>query len=303
MANIIEVNHLSKRFRGKKGKKDEPPTEGFLLDDISFSVPAGSIMGFVGGNGAGKTTTIKLLLNQLIKDAGDIRIFGLDHAKDEVAVKEQIGVVFAENRFNEFLTCRTVEDILSAAYRTWNRDLYLRYLDEFGLQDKQKEQIKKFSKGMKMKLALAAALAHEPKLLILDEPTGGLDPVVRGEVLDVFLDFIQDEEHSVFFSSHITSDIEKVADYVTFINDGQIIFSESKDLLFEDYHIFRCRRDRFAELKNSLACGQLIGARDGRFGSEALIKGDVGFPVDGESIVTDRASLEDIMTFYVKGVA
>jgi ABC-2 type transport system ATP-binding protein len=302
MKNIIEVNHLTKRFKGRKGKKGEEPTEGFLLDDINFTVPAGSIMGFVGENGAGKTTTIKLLLNQLIKDTGEIKIFGMDHARDEVAIKEQIGVVFSENRFHEQLTSRFVEDILSVAYRTWNRELFLHYLDAFGLTDRNRI-IKKYSKGMKMKLALAVALAHEPKLLILDEPTGGLDPVVRGEVLDVFLDFIQNEENSIFFSSHITGDIEKVADYVTFIRDGRIVFSEGKEKLFEEYHIIRCKRDRFTEMKRTLPDGQLIGVRDGQFGTEALIKGKVTFPIDGESVIMDKASIEDIMTYYVKGIA
>ena len=198
MKNALEVSHLTKDYGS------------FKLDDVSFTVPGGTIMGLIGENGAGKSTTIKCILNLIRRDGGEIQVLGLDNLRDEQAVKAQVGVVLDETTFHDVLTAPQVGKILAKLYPNWDMALYQRYLDKFGLAGKK--PVKTFSKGMKMKLSLAAAFAARPKLLILDEATSGLDPVVRDEILDEFLDFIQDEEHAILLSSHITSDLEKVAD-------------------------------------------------------------------------------------------
>jgi ABC-2 type transport system ATP-binding protein len=266
-------------------------------------MPKGSIMGFIGENGAGKTTTIKLLLGLLVKDGGQIRLFGADPDRDEaseLAVKEQIGVVFSENHFPEDLNARRLGRIMQRMYRQWDTDVFRGYLGDFGLSD-EKAQIRTYSKGMKMKLALAVALAHDPKLLILDEPTAGLDPVIRNDFLDVLLDYIVDGEHSVFFSSHITGDIEKVADYVTFIHDGRLIFSRDKETLLEDYCIVHCGKERFQSLRGELG-ERVVGFRAGRFGAEALVRGALLLPAQqDDNIVCEQPTIEEIMTYFVRG--
>lgn len=211
MENNILVEGLCKKY------------DGFSLDHVSFKVPKGKIVGFIGENGAGKSTTISLILDELKKDGGKVEIFGMDHRT--LAVKEKIGVVFDECNFHDMFTADDMEKILSGVYRLWDRALYRDYLERFGLP--RKKQIGSFSKGMKMKLSIVCALAHKPELLILDEATTGLDPVARDEILDLFLEFVQNKEHSVFFSSHITSDVQKIADEVVFIHQGRIIFEEA----------------------------------------------------------------------------
>ncbi len=282
--NSILVKDLCKRF------------DGFCLDHVSFQVPKGRIVGFIGENGAGKSTTINLILNELKKDSGEIRIFGTDHTR--YSLKEEIGVVFDECNFHEVFTPDDVERILSGVYHTWDKGLYREYLRRFKLPGNK--PIGSFSKGMKMKLSIICALSHRPKLLILDEATTGLDPVVRDEILDLFLEFIQDEEHSVFFSSHITSDIQKIADYVILIHQGKIIFEEPKDKLVYDYGIVRCGRERFAALSEE----DYLVYRDGRASIECLVRDKGNFRrkyKEYQDIVIDNASLEDIMLFYIKG--
>lgn len=195
MESILEVKDLVKRY------------QDFTLDHVSFSLPKGSILGFIGENGAGKTTTLKLILNLIQKESGRVTLFGMDHMKEERRIKEQIGVVFDESYFHDTLSPKDVASVLCRVYPTWDDRLFDRYLGRFSLP--KDKVLKEFSRGMKMKLSIASALAHKPKLLILDEATSGLDPVVRNEILDVFLEFIQDEDHSVLLSSHITSDLEK----------------------------------------------------------------------------------------------
>ena len=207
MGNLLAISGLCKRY------------QSFALEDVGFSLPEGSIMGFIGENGAGKTTTLKLILNEVRRDAGEIRIFGKDNIRDEIEVKKQIGVVFDEICFYDELTAGDVGKILRRVFRTWDQPLFEKYLREFGLP--QKKKIKEYSKGMKMKFSIASAISHHPRLLLLDEATSGLDPIVRSDILDLFLDFIQDEGCSVLFSSHITTDLERVADYVTFLHKGQ----------------------------------------------------------------------------------
>ena len=202
----LEVQDLTKRYDASE----------FSLDHLNFKVPYGSVMGLIGENGAGKTTTLKLILNLMRRDAGTIKLFGLDNIRDEGAIKQQIGVVFDENHFHELFSPADIAKILRSLYQKWDDNLFQQYLRRFQLP--ADKPIKTYSRGMKVKLSIASALAHHPKLLLLDEPTSGLDPVVRDEILSIFFDFIQDEEHTILMSSHITGDLEKIADYVTFLH-------------------------------------------------------------------------------------
>ncbi len=267
--------------------------DNFSLRNVSFQVPRGRIVGFIGENGAGKSTTISLILNELKKDGGRIQLFGKDHT--DFSVRENIGIVFDNCNFHDFFTARDMEKILSGVYKSWDGALYRQYLDRF--QIPFTKTIGSFSKGMKMKLSIICAMAHRPKLLILDEATTGLDPVVRDEILDLFLEFIQDEERSIFFSSHITSDIQKIADYVILIHRGQIIFEESKDELIYNYGIIRCGKDKFA----TLSPDDYLISRETKFSMECLVRDRESAKRNYKNVVVDPASLEDIMLFYIKG--
>lgn len=279
--NTILVKDLCKNF------------SDFTLDHVSFCVPKGRIVGFIGENGAGKSTTINLILNELKKDGGQIRIFGKDHR--ERSVRERIGVVFDECSFHDIFTPDHIEKILSAIYRTWDSPLYHRYLEQFRLP--ADKPVGDFSKGMKMKLSIICALAHDPQLLILDEATTGLDPVVRDEILDLFLEFIQDESHSIFFSSHITSDVQKIADYVILIHQGKIVFEEQKDDLVCNYGIVRCGKEKFAALSPE----DYIIHRTTSVSTECLVRDKETMKRRHKDMIVDNASLEDIMLFYLKG--
>ena len=280
-SNSILVKDLCKEF------------DDFTLDHVSFQVPKGRIVGFIGENGAGKSTTINLILNELKKDSGEIEILGVDHSA--CSVKEDIGVVFDECNFHEVFTAVNIEKILSKVYKSWDSSLYRQYLKRFKLP--ANKPIGSFSKGMKMKLSIVCAMAHKPKLLILDEATTGLDPVVRDEILDLFLEFIQDEEHSIFFSSHITSDIQKIADYVILIHQGKIIFEEQKDDLVYNYGIVRCGREKFA----SISPDDYITHRMTNVSAECLVRDKEAVKRKYKDIIVDNATLEDIMLFYIKG--
>lgn len=283
MIHAIEVNNLSKKF------------DRFQLKNIDLTLPKGSIMGFIGENGAGKTTTIKLMLNQLNSDSGSIRILGYDHRKDEKKIKQDIGVVFDESYFHDNLKPAYISKIMGRIYTQWDEALFYDYLDRFKLPvDKITKDL---SRGMKMKLSIATALSHHPKLLILDEATSGLDPVVRNEILDLFLEFIQDEDHSILFSSHITSDLEKVADYITFLHEGEIIFSESKDELLYDYGLLLCGAEDFKTVDK----WDIFGHRESRFGHEILVKNKEQMKRKYKGLTIDPVTIEDIMLFYVKG--
>ena len=279
MENSILVRDLCKRF------------PDFTLDHVSFQVPQGRIVGFIGENGAGKSTTINLILNELKRDGGTVEVLGRDPA--DPAVRADVGVVFDACNFPEVFTPLDVEKVLSGVYSAWDSQLYREYLARFALPERQR--VKTLSKGMKMKLAISAALAHRPKLLILDEATAGLDPVVRDEILDLLLDFIQDEEHSVFFSSHITSDIQKIADYVVLIHQGKIVFEEEKDVLLDCYGILRCGK--------STEVDDYIARRETGVSAEYLVRDRAAAGRKYPKAVADAASLEDIMLFYIKGEA
>ena len=281
--NNILVRDLCKQF------------DGFLLDHVSFQVPKGRIVGFIGENGAGKSTTINLILDELKRDNGQIQIFGKENTIS--AVKEDIGVVFDECNFHDVFNVSDIEKILSGVYKSWDSNLYRQYLKKFKIPERK--QIGSFSKGMKMKLSIICAMAHKPKLLILDEATTGLDPVVRDEMLDLFLDFIQDEECSIFFSSHITSDIQKIADYVILIHQGKIIFEEQKDDLVYNFGIVKCGREKFA----SISPDDYIIHRITNVSIECLVRDKEAIRRKYKDIVVDNATLEDIMLFYIRGGA
>lgn len=276
--NALELKNVNKAY------------QSFRLEDVSFELPQGYIMGFIGENGAGKSTTIKAILG-LIHSEGDISVLGRSK-KEITSLKEHIGVVLEEANFPDQLNLYDVESILRGVYKTWDRDRFLALADRFRLAHKKK--IKEYSRGMKMKLALAVALSHDSRLLILDEPTASLDPVVRDEVLDMLLDFIQEPDHTVLISSHIISDLERICDYVTFIHEGRILFTMSKEGLSEEFGIFHGSEAEIAALPKEALCG----LRQGKFGCEALIRRRLV----AENLPLHTASIEDIMVLFVKGV-
>lgn len=281
--DAITIKNLNKTYKD------------FSLQNVSFSVPKGSIMGFVGENGAGKTTTLKAILNLISYDSGNIEIFGLDNKKNEKEIKEQIGVVFEGSNFHENLNLDNVSKIMSKIYKNWNHALFKDYLKK--LRVPENKLIKEFSKGNKMKLSIAVALSHNPKLLILDEATSSLDPIVREEILDIFLDFIQDEEHSIILSSHITSDLDKIADYITFIHKGNIVFSENKDELINNMGILKCKPSDFDNISKE----DYSYYRKSQFGYEVLLNDKHRFIAKHPNFVVDNTSIEEIMLFYVRG--
>ena len=281
--NSILVRDLCKTF------------PGFTLDHVSFRVPKGRIVGFIGENGAGKSTTINLILDELKRDHGQIQIFGKENTIS--SVREEIGVVFDECNFHDVFNTSDIEKILSGVYKSWDSSLYRQYLKRFKIPERK--PIGSFSKGMKMKLSIICAMAHKPKLLILDEATTGLDPVVRDEMLDLFLEFIQDEERSIFFSSHITSDIQKIADYVILIHQGKIIFEEQKDDLVYRLGILKCGKEQFA----SISPDDYLIHRITNVNVECLVRDKQAIRHKYKNIVVDNATLEDIMLFYIKGGA
>lgn len=283
--NILELNNISKTF----------PKSEFALRNVSFSLPYGAIMGFVGENGAGKTTTIGCIMNTITKDTGQVKLFGKEMTDNDRELRENIGIVYDGNNFPSYLTAMQLSHIMKGLYKQWNNALFLDYLKRFRLPAGQK--IKTYSKGMGMKLAISAALAHDPKLLILDEATSGLDPVMRDEILDVFLEFVQEEHHSILLSSHITSDLEKIADYITFIHYGNIILTASKNDLIYHYAIMRCRESQFAALDPN----DILAYRKRDFQIDVLtIDGDLA-KRKYKDIVIDHASIDEIMLLLIKG--
>ncbi len=279
MENALEIKGLCKQYTG------------FALDNVSFSLPRGAVMGFIGENGAGKTTTIKAVLNLIRRDAGEIRVLGLDNIRDERAVKERIGVVLEDGCFLNTMNARQVDTLMGKAYQNWNPEQFFGFIRRFGIDENKK--IKDYSKGMRMKISIAAALSHGAELLLMDEPTSGLDPVVRDEVLDLFYDFMQDEGHAILLSSHITSDLDKIADYITFIHGGRVALSEPRDELLDTYGVLRCTADQLAALEPQAVRAKRMGA----FGCEALVRRDgvpQGWPVE-------PVNIEQIMLFLTRG--
>ena len=283
MTNSIEISGLCKSYGD------------FALDHIDLKLPGGSIMGLIGENGAGKTTTIKCILNLIRRDAGTITLMGYDNIAQEQQAKSEVGVVLDECYFHDTLRPTDIHTILSRVYENWDKALFASCLEKFQLPEGK--YVKAFSRGMKMKLSLAAALAHHPRLLILDEATAGLDPVVRDEILDEFLGFIGDEEHSILLSSYIITDLEKVADYITYLHRGQVVLSGSKDAILECYGKVGCTAAQLAEVDP----GDLLRVRKGPFGCEGLTADREAFRRSYPGLTVDPASLEDIMLLIGKG--
>lgn len=276
MTNVIEIKNLTKRYIN------------FLLDGISFAVPAGFVCGFIGQNGAGKTTTLKLMLGMALKDGGDIRLLG--RPAGEVSIKEEVGVLFEQPYYQEDWTPSDVERAVRPFYTRWDSAAYHSYLRRFGLDEKQK--FKTMSRGMKMKLGMAVTLSHDARILLLDEPTSGLDPVGRDEMLDILRDYMVREGRSVFFSTHITSDLEKIADYITYIHKGRIVYSGPKDDLMEQFCLVRGGAEDLPPAKRA----SLMGLREHTGGFEAMARmEDIGgFP---PGVITEAVTLEDIMVY------
>ncbi len=281
--NHLELKGVSKSF------------PGFKLDNISISLPKGYIMGLVGPNGAGKTTTIQLILNMLEKDEGEILVFGNDNVKSENAVKQDIGVVFDSIFYVDSWTVKDTEKAISIFYKNWKHDIFSEMVSRFELP--QGKKVRELSRGMQMKLMLACAFSHNAKLLILDEPTSGLDPVTRNEFLEILQDYIKDGEKSVLFSTHITTDLERVADYITLINNGKLIFTGNTEDLLNSYRLIKGKpRDLTIELEKSI-----IGLRKTDMGFEGLI--DVKKAAEYKDYVLDAVSIDDIVINIGKGGA
>ena len=279
--NAIEIKGITKKY------------DGFTLDNVSFDVPKGSIMGFIGQNGAGKSTTIRSLLNIIPVDGGEIKILGLDHLKNEKEIKERIAVVFDELPFNDVFNAKDMSRIFEGIYPKWNRNIYVRYLERFQLPMKKK--IGEFSKGMKMKLQIACALSHEAELLVMDEPTSGLDPVVRDEILRIFMEYLADGERSILMSSHITSDLEKIADSITYIDRGKILLSGYKDEILETHGIIKCSKEQLAEIDPV----DIVSVRVNAFGAEAMVSDREKASYKYSGLMLDPTTLEEIMLYYV----
>lgn len=279
--NAIEIKNLTKKY------------DVFTLDNISFNVPKGSIMGFIGQNGAGKTTTIRALLNITKIDGGSINLFGMNLYEKEYEIKEQLAAVFDELPFYDGFTAKTLGIMFEGLYGNWNKEQYYAYLERFHLPLKKK--ISKFSKGMKMKLQIATALSHGAKLLIMDEATTGLDPVVRNEILDIFREYLANEDTSILMSSHITSDLDKIADSVTFIDNGKILLTGYKDEILENHGMCKCSRDDFKEV----APEDYISARVNDFGVDFLVSDKAASKQKYSGLLIENTNLEEIMLFYV----
>ena len=280
MLNAIEIKGLMKEY------------PGFRLDGLDLTLPSGSIMGLVGENGAGKSTTIKLIMNAARRDGGTVSVLGTDNRSAAFnEVKEDIGVVLDEAYFPEVLNANDVGHIMANTYRHWEPDTYQGYLQRFGLP--RDKAFKDFSRGMKMKLAIAVALSHQAKLLILDEATSGLDPMVRDEILDIFNEYTRQEDRSILLSSHIVSDLEKICDYIAFLHKGKLVLCEEKDRLLEEYALARLSHQRLADLPED----SVVGVENDPYGVRALVRRDM-VPHD---LPLEHTNLEDIILFLAKG--
>ena len=281
--NALEIKNISKTYKN------------FKLDDVSFILPCGHIMGLIGENGAGKSTIINCILDIIEKDSGSISVLGQKNDKNNVSLKENIGVVLDASEVYDNYTVKQVENIMKDVYKQWNHGVYDYYIQKFALP--LNKIIKDFSRGMKMKMAITIALSHQPKLLILDEATSGLDPIMRDEILDVFMEFVQDENHAILLSSHISSDLEKIADYIAFIHEGKLILSTSKDELIYEYGLMKCRNDEFDMIDKE----DIIRYRIKTYEVEILVKDREKMAKKYPNCIVDPTKLDDIMMLYVKG--
>lgn len=284
MENIIEVRNLKKKY-----------DEKFILGEIDIEIPKGVIVGLIGENGAGKTTLIKSILNIIKIDTGNIKIFDKDYKKEEKKIKEDIGVVLDNMFFPEILNAKDINNSMKNIYKNWDSKLYFSYLKEFNLPDDK--SLKSMSKGMRKKLEIATALAHKPKLLILDEPTSGLDPIARNEVLDIFLKFIEDEEHSILLSTHITTDLEHIADEIIFIDKGKKVLAKSRDDIIDNYAILKCDIDYFSSIDKK----DIIAYKKSKYAYEILVDNKEEVSKKYNECVIDKITLEDLMLLVIKG--
>lgn len=283
MKNAIALRGVTKKYKD------------FTLDHVSFRVPEGSIVGFVGENGAGKSTTVRAILDLISLDEGEVEVLGLSpEERRDSQWKEQIGVVFDAGNIPEIMTAGQIDAVMKRVYRQWSSETYRGFLRRFRLSEDKR--YKDYSRGMRMKLSLAVAMSHGARLLVLDEATSGLDPIVRDELLDLFLEFIQQEDHSILISSHIISDLEKAADYIVFIHDGHICFEEEKDVLLDSYGVVHCT----SQEADTLPAQLVIGRRDNRFASEVLVKDRHEIIRRHPQLAVDAAGIEDIMLYMVK---
>lgn len=283
----IKVSNLSKRY-----KKSSRPS----LDNVSLDLPQGCVIGLVGENGAGKTTLIKAITGSVKFDSGSIEVLGHDidaasQNKTDDRFRQDIGTVLAEDSFPEIMTAGMIGNVMKSIYINWDSACYNRYLEKFGLDSKKK--YKEYSRGMKMKLSIAVAMSHNAKLLLLDEATSGLDPVVRDQLLDEFNEFTRDENHSILISSHITSDLEKICDYIAFIHEGRIVMCDTKDAILDKYGILHCTDDVLAELED----GAVAGSKSSDYGAEALV---VRSKVP-DTFDISPVSLDDIIVYIARG--
>ncbi len=277
--NAIEIKNLSKKFGD------------FTLDNLNLQLPRGTITGLVGENGAGKSTTIKLIMGALKKDGGSISVLGEDNCSPQFTqVKQDIGVVIDEAYFPEVLNAANINEVMKNTYANWSDELYFSYINKFSLP--KDKQFKDFSRGMKMKLAIAVALSHGAKLLILDEATSGLDPMVRDEMLDIFNEFTRDENNSVLLSSHIISDLEKICDYIAFLHKGKLILCEAKDTLLEKYAIVKVLENEIIDMP----IDAIVGKKKTSYGFDVLVKKQKL----NSAFMFEKTTLEDIVLFMVK---
>ena len=278
--NALELKNVTKRY------------EGFTLDNISFQLLQGTILGLVGENGAGKSTTIKLIMHAIRSDSGSIQVLGMDNGDAGFEqLKNDIGIVLDEAYFPEVLTAKQVGAVMQRTYKRWDGKSYQRYLDLLNLPDDK--QFKDFSRGMKMKLAIAVALSHDPKLLILDEATSGLDPMVRDEILELFNEFTRQEDHTILLSSHIVSDLEKVCDYIAFLHEGELVLFEEKDRLLDEFALVKLPQEALQLISREA----IVGLKRSAYGTEALVRRSM-LPAGMQTEIT---SLEDIILFMAKG--
>ena len=284
-SSALVVNGLTKKY------------QDFVLDNVSFSVPSGTIVGLIGENGAGKSTTINAILGLINKDSGTIELLGKPDSELDGDLRNQIGVVFGGSNYPDALSAKKLNNVFKNIYSAWTENRFFSLLREMSLPADKK--VKDFSKGMKMKLSIAVAFSHNSKLLVLDEATSGLDPVVRDDILDMFLEFVQDESNSILVSSHITSDLEKVADYIVFIHKGKVVFCKSKDELRYKYGIIRCGAAQFDAIDKD----EVIAYRKQDYEWELLVADRDAAQRKYPKAVVDPATIDEIMLLYVKGEA
>jgi len=283
MKNAIEIKELVKKY------------PEFCLNIDELKIPSGEVIGLIGENGAGKTTLIKLLLKIINKNSGKIKIFNKDLEEKELEIKEDIGVVLDNTFFPENLTPKDINTIMKDIYKNWDSKLFNKYLKDFKIKESQ--VLKTMSKGMRKKVEIATALSHHPKLLILDEATSGLDPIVRNEILDLFLDFISDDEHTILLSTHITSDLEHIADYIIFIDKGKIVLKKSRDEIIDNYGILKCDKDDFKKIDKL----DIVSYKKNKYNYEVLIDNRNKLSKKYKEFVIDKITLEDLMLLIIKG--